>query len=597
MKQCLNIAAFCICLFTLGQTQELDSLKLKIKEGEPDSTKALAFLRIGFLYYQISPDSLVKYTTLGDELSTQIGFERGNANALNNLGTLEYSQSNFDKALGYYTEFLEISEKIGDLNGVNRALNNIGIVKRIRGDFAGALSSYEQSLNVKDKLGDIEGKGGTYNNMGMVYQDLGSYTKALECYFKSIEIKEQIGDEDAFASTYSNIGDMYKESGKYDLAMDYYKRALDIHVKYNETLGVGAASRKIGTVYFLLEEKDEALAYFDKGLSISNTLGNRILKANLKNDIGKVYFSEGLYDEALAHFSEAYHLFDEIGYNVGIIENLISVANYYLQFGQFKEAVDHAKEALEVSQILEFRKGMSDASKLLYEAHSKINDYKSAYEFSLLHKVYYDSLNAEIQSRELAIFESRFQLEKMSTENEMLTNQNRLNQATIERNKLQIQRQNLIIFGGSFMFLLSLSAIYIGYRYYQSRKRSLELLERKNHEITLQAKVLTEQADELIKVNEEIQRMNESLEGKVKKRTVEIQAQNEKLKEYAYSNAHHVRAPLARILGIADQLTSNGNISETQRGELISSLLDSAIELDQVIRRVSQVLSDEEMNT
>ena len=124
----------------------------------------------------------------------------------------------------------------------------------------------------------------------------------------------------------------------------------------------------------------------------------------------------------------------------------------------------------------------------------------------------------------------------------------------------------------------------------------MELLERKNQEITNQSKVLAEQADELIKVNEEIQRMNEHLEEKVRMRTAHIQAQNEKLREYAFSNAHHVRAPLARILGITDQLRTNGGIPDPKRKELNNSLLDSAEELDQVIRKVSKILSDEGMD-
>jgi signal transduction histidine kinase len=61
--------------------------------------------------------------------------------------------------------------------------------------------------------------------------------------------------------------------------------------------------------------------------------------------------------------------------------------------------------------------------------------------------------------------------------------------------------------------------------------------------------------------------------------------------EYAYSNAHSVRAPLARILGLS-MLMAN-ETSEIRIKEYNERMYESALELDVVIREMTVRLQDE----
>jgi PAS domain S-box-containing protein len=64
-----------------------------------------------------------------------------------------------------------------------------------------------------------------------------------------------------------------------------------------------------------------------------------------------------------------------------------------------------------------------------------------------------------------------------------------------------------------------------------------------------------------------------------------VEEQNLVLKEIAWTQAHVVRAPLARIMGIAD-LLSAGLSEEDSNKELITYLTGSATELDDIIREI-----------
>jgi PAS domain S-box-containing protein len=65
-----------------------------------------------------------------------------------------------------------------------------------------------------------------------------------------------------------------------------------------------------------------------------------------------------------------------------------------------------------------------------------------------------------------------------------------------------------------------------------------------------------------------------------------VQLQNERLKEIAWIQSHIVRAPLARMMSIID-LLKYPNVQESEKDELMKYLLDSSVELDEIIRDIT----------
>jgi glucan phosphoethanolaminetransferase (alkaline phosphatase superfamily) len=82
--------------------------------------------------------------------------------------------------------------------------------------------------------------------------------------------------------------------------------------------------------------------------------------------------------------------------------------------------------------------------------------------------------------------------------------------------------------------------------------KNLELYEKSNE--------IETQNEELVQSQESLNQLNLNLENLVQERTQKIQQQNYQLIKYAYSNAHHVRGPVARILGLI-QLSKMENIN------------------------------------
>ena len=74
-----------------------------------------------------------------------------------------------------------------------------------------------------------------------------------------------------------------------------------------------------------------------------------------------------------------------------------------------------------------------------------------------------------------------------------------------------------------------------------------------------------------------------------------IEQQNKRLREIAWAQSHLVRAPLTRMMGVIE-LLRNFNHLDIDREQLMDSLMDSAAELDDLIREISRKTERIEVN-
>lgn len=77
-----------------------------------------------------------------------------------------------------------------------------------------------------------------------------------------------------------------------------------------------------------------------------------------------------------------------------------------------------------------------------------------------------------------------------------------------------------------------------------------ELNKRILSELKLRSEEIKAQNEELVQSQERLSEINQHLEDLVLQKTASIQAQNDRILKYAYANAHHVRGPIARLLGL-----------------------------------------------
>lgn len=87
--------------------------------------------------------------------------------------------------------------------------------------------------------------------------------------------------------------------------------------------------------------------------------------------------------------------------------------------------------------------------------------------------------------------------------------------------------------------------------------------------------------------------MNRRLEQLVHQRTAELEAQNEKLRQHAFYNAHMLRGPFCRILGLV-QLSELLGADHPEIPEIQAKLQVSLNELDERIREIQRLVESDQ---
>jgi signal transduction histidine kinase len=125
-------------------------------------------------------------------------------------------------------------------------------------------------------------------------------------------------------------------------------------------------------------------------------------------------------------------------------------------------------------------------------------------------------------------------------------------------------------------FIVTISSGILKDRYELYQKRLVELVELLNEK---NAKISV-QHGALLKSYEQLASLNENLEEVVRVKTFRIEQKNAKLSEIAFANAHRVRGPLARILGLLHLMELDPHKKENYIGKVHRE----AIEMDDIVR-------------
>ncbi len=134
----------------------------------------------------------------------------------------------------------------------------------------------------------------------------------------------------------------------------------------------------------------------------------------------------------------------------------------------------------------------------------------------------------------------------------------------------------LIISGGCYAF----QSIII--QNDEMNQKLIKELKEKTEEIEMQN-------EELIQGQEKLNETNQHLEAEVSKKTENIKLQNMALINYAFANAHHVRGPLARILGLL-QLTKIDK--DLDQAWVFKQLEEETNQIDFVVKQIAKDLNE-----
>ena len=357
----------------------------------------------------------------------------------------------------------------------NYAYNVLGRIYSANGKVNESKKYFNKAISLSKKYNDKAMLCSTYCDLGSLLVFESKHLEAIHYFTESLKIAEEIKlDELAFYNLYY-ISDLYIEEKNLEKAFEYSFKALDILKNKNDRFDYhrGAIYDQIGKTYNLQKDYTKAKQNLEKSLLYYKKIKDDFGIANSTYDLYKNEYDlnpNASVNVLISKILEANSLFNatapESRNNINCLNFL---AELYLKKGDFTKALNYANQSKTLCEQTNFITALIESNRLLSAIHSKLDDYKKAYEHQLQFNQLNDSLFSQEHKNELAKLESKKDII-------IRDKQLKINAIELKSN----ERQKWFLMGG-----LVLLGIIGGLLLYQnrSRKRTNELLQNLNTEL------------------------------------------------------------------------------------------------------------------
>jgi signal transduction histidine kinase len=401
---------------------------------------------------------------------------------LGRRGNLELATQLFDKGI-------TLSREKNDVEMLARFANDKALIYFDNDKIKESLLAYEQANAFFLEIGDSLRLARNYYDIARSATEIDNYPYAIENYQRALKIFEEIGDSLSMSSVYNSIGIVFSKQEDFAKSIEYHEKAMAIEKSANDFQGLGITMNNLGLTNKKAGNYQKAIQSYKEALVLANEIDFVDLKGVAYNNLGNLKEILGEIDSAMYFQEKAYEIATDINYRVlkgWAIKGKASVA---LKQGKVEEAIRLSSESYQIGVNVQQKDIVRQSSEILYKAYEQKNDFKNAFTYHKLYKLYDDSIiNLEsVRKTEALAYEYKYrqatELQKME-----LQTQEAIFSAEVGAQKRQ---RNWLIGGLVFTILV---ALFI-YRNYRKNILINQALLEKN-------RIIGEQADTLKELNE-----------------------------------------------------------------------------------------------
>lgn len=476
-----------LCRQGYAQLHAIDSLQAHLAHHPQHDTMRVNMLAdLAFRYYLFeTADSVITAATAGLSIAKEIGYVKGKADCIKQLGIAYYLKGNYPVALHYDSQALALYTSLNDRSGAASVVNNIAIVHHNQAHYVQALEYYQKSLQMRQDLGDENAVGASLNNIGNTYHELGNYAEALAYLLRALKIRERHHDTIGIATTMANIANVYYSLGQYRQALLYSRKGLLLHERSGNRSGIVMTAVTIGGVYLVLHDYARTIAYFNKALRMAHETGSQADIGLCYSNLAEVYLLRQQYKESKQYYEQSLRIAEASGDIDAMAINHNGLGTVYLQTHDLTQSISHLHESFSLAQQAGAKLRIMEAARNLSKAYEQQGKYKESLQYNRLYSAYEDSVFNEETNKKTQFLQYDYELDKKQKEIAILEKDRSIQAGMSERQKL------VTIALGTGIALLFL-VVFLLLRSREQEKETKELIMRQKEEIQSQAKILAE---------------------------------------------------------------------------------------------------------
>ena len=474
---------------------------------------------------------------------------------LNNLAW-EFRFAYPDSTIIYGEQAYALGNELHLTTDQARSLNYVGVAYNYKGERLKAYDFFTQALDVGTRQNDSAQVAHANNNLGRLFFEQGILAKAYDDFIKSYTIFKKTGDHSGLAYTLQSLGTLQRSQKDFVKSEKNYLEAYQLRLELRNKRDIMSALMMLSRLYYERKEFEKSTRFLVKADSVGQLNKDEINRSEIKMLLAKNYLEMGRINEAEKVAEVGAKVISKSQYTRIQPETMLILGKIKFRKGNLKEAESYFKSSLKLAIDIKDLQGQMDAFQLLWKLAEAEQNKQEAVQFMNQYLVLNDSIKDLDLARQVDRLQFQLEIEKKEKENELLKLSEAHQAVIIERQR----GQNILLFIVLFC-VISLA----GVSWYYNRKRSHAniMLEAQNKFIELQRK-------------------------QIEKRNSDLSTQNQKLGDLnhekdmlMYIVAHDLKSPLARIMGLANLLSKEGQLQPSQQEylRLLKDVTQSNIDL------------------
>lgn len=388
---------------------------------------------------------------------------------------------------------LEFALKAKNYNQSNNIINQISTNYHSIGELDSAIHYFQKGLELKNEMDDSDGLISDYSALGNLYRERGEYENAQINLMEALNIAESEKDSFSITTIYAELGDIYAAQNIWDVSEDYYNKAIKIARFKSSRFMEANCFRKLGNITQLQDKETEAIHYFESALTLYTELNNKASIAEVLVHLSQLYKNESELEKARTLLQESLKSSVQTRDVMSQLSSQLALAEVEIKLGNSSKGISYAEDCLSAFDKMDDKENLGRAYFLLSKAYTGRGNYKKALEYHQEFTAIKDSLQsidrAEAVQKYDLLVTTKKKDEEISQQNEQLRNQ--------ELELLRKNNQLLLLAGG--LGLLALLALLLFFIYNKNKQ-------------------LNQQRIQVLKKDQEAQRLKAIIEGEEKER-------------------------------------------------------------------------------
>ena len=255
---------------------------------------------------------------------------------------------------------LALSNEVGYLKGQGEALRTLGFCHIRLAKFQEALPLLDEAFLLFQQVNDLRGQSDVYEYKGIIKRSLGDYAASLDYLFKGSELRQQIGYEDGLSLSFYHLGITYKYLGYLEQALEYLLKSLDLGRKLKYWVSISYSLNNIGVIYADMGDNQNALKYYEQSLGLRRESGDKWGEAGCLDNIGLIHYKLGDNYKAEDFCLKSLAITESSGDKKGQGNSLYHLSLIYAQSEESRKAFDYAQQSLKIRTSIGDKKGQAE---------------------------------------------------------------------------------------------------------------------------------------------------------------------------------------------------------------------------------------------